>query len=214
MIRMRRFWGSHGLLIWPATLALLSTVGCLGPAAAPTEEGTTQANQAPFHDGATAHDSPGLPASASAQNTSTTPGNSLPFHDSQNLPSGTLLTVQLKDSLSAAKPAAHDSFEATMDEPVVIDGNTLIPRGAAVVGRVESFSISTVRPNHGYIRLKLESVHVAGLDLPVQTASLFVRPAPRKGASSPTIRLDKGHRLTFRLAEPLYLATQRAQISH
>lgn len=201
MIGMSRFRRSVGL--WPIALALLATPSCSRPGEVPTVDGAAQPGQAPFHDDAPTPVDP-VPASAN-----TAPV--LPFHDSDHLPVGTLLTVRLKEAISPGTPGAPESFEGTLDEPVVIQGKTLLPRGAVVSGRVESFRTSRLKPARGYIRLTLESVQSDTLDLPLQTASLFVRPTPQQDASDSTVRLDKGHRLTFRLSEPVYLVTQRAQ---
>lgn len=203
MIRMSRFRRSVGL--WPVALALFATISCSRPGEVPAADGPAQADQAPFHD-----DASGATDSAPA-NASTAPV--LPFHDSDHLPVGTLLTVRLKEAISAGNPGAPASFEGTLDEPVIIQGRAFLPRGALVSGKVESFQTSKLKPARGYIRLTLESVQTASLDLPLQTASLFVRPTPQQHASDSTIRLDKGHRLTFRLSEPVYLMTQRAQAS-
>ena len=83
------------------------------------------------------------------------PETGLPFHDSQNLPAGTLLTVRLKYLIAAQNPAANGTFEALVDEAVVVEGNRLVPRGAVVEGRVESARASDVRRNGGYVRLAL-----------------------------------------------------------
>ncbi|MFZ0731571.1 MAG: hypothetical protein WAM79_04530 [Candidatus Sulfotelmatobacter sp.] len=195
-----------GLLIWPLALALFATTSCSRPGDVPTEEGAAQTDQAPFHDDASSPmDS--APAKTNAS------GPVLPFHDSEHLPAGTLIMVRLKEAIAARDSGVPTSFEGTLDEPVVIRGKTLLPRGATVSGRVESFRSSKLKPARGYIRLTLESVQSDSLDLPLQTASLFVRPAPQQDPSDSTIRVAKGHRLTFRLAEPVYLATQRAQAS-
>ena len=103
------------------------------------------------------------------------PETGLPFHNPQSLPAGTLLTVRLKNPISADDPGANARFDAVVDEPVVIEGNRLVPRGATVAGRVESARASNVRRNRGYVRLMLDSIHVAGVNLPIQTSSLFVR---------------------------------------
>ena len=63
------------------------------------------------------------------------------------------------------------------------------------------------------VRLALESVHMGGVDVPVQTASLFARQGPAADISPSTVRLEKGRRLTFRLTEPVLLAPQRTQAS-
>lgn len=200
MSRFRRFVG-----LWPLALALFATLSCSRPGEVPTVDGAAPASQAPFHDGASS------PVDSAPVNANGVPA--LPFHDSDHLPAGTLLTVRLKEAISAGDPASPASFEGTLDEPVVIQGRTFLPRGAVVSGRVESFRTSKLKPYRGYIRLTLESIQSESLDLPLQTASLFVRPAPQNDSSDSTVHLDKGHRLTFRLSEPVYLVTQRAQAS-
>jgi hypothetical protein len=71
-----------------------------------------------------------------------------------------------------------------------------------------------VKRNRGYVRLKLASVHIGSLDVPVQTASLFARQSPLSGGSSRTIRVEQGRRLTFALAEPVFIASQHGQAAH
>ena len=119
--------------------------------------------------------------------------------------------VRLKDPISADKTGNPNSFEASIDQPVVIEGNTLIPQGAIVTGQVESARLSKVKPGRGYVRLALHSVQVSGVDLPLHTASLFVRQSSPDGPSGPTVRLQKGHRLTFRLTEPAFTASQSSR---
>jgi hypothetical protein len=116
-----------------------------------------------------------------------------------------LLTVRLKNPVSADNPEASGRFEGTIDEPVTVDGNTLVPRGASVAGRVDSARSSKVKGN-GFVRVTLDSIDIAGKELQLQTSSLFVRGS---GAShSPAIQaitLEQGRRLTFRLTEPAYV---------
>jgi hypothetical protein len=169
--------------------------------------------QVPFHDG----DGKLSPASDSsrAQESGLPPETSLPFRDPQNLPAGTLLTVRLKNPISAEDPDANRTFQAVVDQPVVIEGNKLVPAGTLVSGRVESARASNLKRNSGYLRLTLDSIDLAGTKLPMQTSSLFVsgnagQPRTPQGppADQPSaiIRLEKGRRLVFRLTEPLYVA--------
>jgi hypothetical protein len=145
------------------------------------------------------------------------PETGLPFQDSQNLPAGTLLTVRLKNPITAENPDANLVFEAVVDESIVIEGNKLVPRGVTVSGRVESTRASNLKRDRGAVRLTLDSIHLAGATLPIQTSSLFVRGnasdahvSPSEGPQSDdppaAIRLEKGRRLTFRLSEPVYVA--------
>ena len=128
------------------------------------------------------------------------PGNDL-RGDLQELPAGTLLTVRLKTSVYASTSPSEGSFEAVVEQPIVVDGNTIVPKGASVAGRVEYAQTSKIKPNRGYVRLALQSVDLGDRRVPVQTASLFAREAPLGNQPISVIHLEKGRRLTFRLAQ-------------
>lgn len=153
-------------------------------------------------------DSPGSdPSTAPASESRTDAG--LPFREPE-LPAGTQVTVRLTSPITAVEPDAGFAFEATVSEAVVIDGNTVVPQGAAAAGRVESARVPSRKGGHGSLRLVLDSVDIGGKALPIRTSSLFTRGnAPEKSAASAAVTLEKGHRLTFRLAEPVYLAGQQ-----
>ncbi len=219
---MSRFRRPYGLTIWPMLLALVWTAGCARPAGLQSDDAAAHADShsVPFHEGApAAHPSD----TAAPLGNTLNPETGLPFQDSQNLPVGTLLTVRLKSSISAENPDANLAFEAVVDQPVVIEGNKLVPRGVTVSGRVESTRASNLKRNRGAVRLTLDSIHLAGATLPIQTSSLFVRgnagdahlppsEGPQTDDSTAVIRLEKGRRLTFRLSEPVYVAaSQRTQ---
>ena len=191
-------------------LALLGVCGCNGPANVPGDESSAPTNQhqAPFHD-ATSSSVASSPARLLNASDQTAKPDKLPFQD-ENLPAGTLLTVSLKNTISAGS-TMHNTFEGVVDEPVAMAGNTLIPRGTSVSGRIQSIRTSKVEPDRGYICLALASIHVGGIDVPVQTADLYARQSPTPGKSSAVIRLAKGRRLTFRLTEPAYVSSARAQ---
>jgi hypothetical protein len=122
---------------------------------------------------------------------------------------GTLLTVRLKSPINSDFPKNSAAFVALVDEPVVVEGATLVPRGASVAGRIEAARSSTMTHNRGYVRLTLDLVDIAGRELPIRTASLFARGNPESPANGPQIvSLEQGRRLTFRLTEPVYLASQ------
>jgi hypothetical protein len=146
----------------------------------------------------------------------------MPFRSASHphiLPSGTLLTVQLEESLSTTTVHAGDAFTASVAAPLSVDGDTLIERGTALTGRIESAQSPADHPGlvsgSGYFRLTLNAITVEGRQLAIRTSSLFARgtsqpsklPSP---GSPPDLRSDglqvqKGRRLTFRLTAPLTL---------
>jgi hypothetical protein len=213
---MRPFPATRSLTLGTILLALFGTIGCAPPDGLPSADGTTQTEQhkVPFHD---ADGKKSSPNSAPAQDKGPKPEMDLPFQDPQSLPAGTLLTVRTKKRISAENPEANETFEAMVDQPVIIDGNQLVPLGAMVSGRVESARASNLRRNRGYVRLTLESIQLAGSDVPVQTSSLFARgrAGPTQASESPVVRLERGRRLVFRLTEPVDVATaQRPPTDH
>jgi len=154
-------------------------------------------------------------------------GNRRPFPAalrSHSLPPGTLITVWLKDSLAVSNVRTGDTFNASVAEPLTIDGETVIDRGILVRGRVESAPPSadprTSGPDRGpdasYVRLTLNSITVGGKVLDLQTSTLFAKDTLQpKGSSngsstdrgagrrSSALGIRKGRRLTFRLTSPV-----------
>lgn len=49
---------------------------------------------------------------------------------SAEIPTGTAITVRMVDNVDSKTDSAGKTFRATLDEPVVVDGKTLIPKGA------------------------------------------------------------------------------------
>ena len=194
----------QGRTIWLLVLPLC-WAGCSRPGQQP----------APLREGSNSSGSYAQPEATSGAD-SPNSGADVPFGDPKSLPAGTLLTVRLKDPVSPDSPGLSGTFTAIVDEPVVVEGATLLPRGAGVAGRIESSRSSTGKGNHGYVRLTLDLVDVAGHDLPIRTSSLFARGnaagGPHIGRASHSVSLEQGRRLTFRLTEPVYLASRSSSI--
>ena len=115
------------------------------------------------------------------------PASAVPFNShAHTLPSGTLLTVQLQNSLSAAEVRDGDTFTASVAAPLTIDGDPLIERGTVATGHVESVRSQA---GSGYFQLTLSALTVEGRPLALQTSSLFAR-----GTLQPSdgVRVQKG----------------------
>ncbi len=231
MILMNQVWMNQvwmnkirDLALGAVLLALVMAAGCAPPGGlqhdADADSTQPEPHHVPFHAGDQSTSANPRPDASEALDNGLRPATGLPFRDPESLPSGTLLTVRLKEGISADNPDASATFEAVVDDSVVIDGNTLVARGATVAGRVESARASNVKRHRGYVRLTLDSIDIAGRDLPVQTSSLFARGNARETPDSVSdgspnvIHLEKGRLLTFRLTEPVYLASQRSISSH
>jgi hypothetical protein len=96
------------------------------------------------------------------------------------IPSGTAITVRLQNAVSSATSRPGDQFEATLDQPITVDGQTVAPEGAHVIGRVVAARRSGRLTHPGYLRIALSSVDVNGKAVPIQSSSVMVAGASHK----------------------------------
>src|SRR6202521_2428510 len=111
-------------------------------------------------------DSQKLPFDRQPRSTGISPSQSL-IPSATKLPEGTPIPIRLQTALSSASSHAGDTFNAIVDEPVLIDGQTLIDRGTPATGRVLEAKPATnsrgrslersVAP--GYLRIVLVSLN-------------------------------------------------------
>jgi len=99
-----------------------------------------------------------------------------PFAESKALvvPANTAIYVRLQQSISSATAQSGQNFSAELDEPLLVDGKTLAPKGAAVTGKVVAARESGHLHNAGYLRITLSSITLNGKTVPLQTNSVFV----------------------------------------
>ncbi len=90
------------------------------------------------------------------------------------IPANTAIYIRLQQSLSSKTAQPGQDFSAVLDEPLVIDGQTLAPEGAAVTGKVVAANESGHLHNAGYLRITLSTLIVNGKTVPLQTNSVFV----------------------------------------
>ena len=169
-------------------------------------------------------DSQKLPFDREPRSTGISPSQSL-IPSTTKLPEGTPIPIRLQKALSSASSHAGDTFSATIDEPVVIDGQTLVDRGTPATGRVleakpfVSSRGSSLEP--GYLRIVLVSVNLGGRPVMIETSSIFAKGGsrdertPAAGAASGAGREDKSRdkdivfsidrRLNFHLAQTVDL---------
>jgi hypothetical protein len=96
------------------------------------------------------------------------------------VPAGTPISVRLQATVSSESAVSGQMFDAVLAEPLVVDGKTVAPVGAAAVGRVVTAKRSGRLKSPGYLRLTLASVTIDGKSVPVQTSSVFAAGASHK----------------------------------
>jgi hypothetical protein len=212
-----------GLLVLPILLLILAlAAGCSRPSDLPADERVKQADQSklPFEDNAAKGNSVSNVGDGNSGEANADPASNGdprpaggPFQTPSSvpdLPPGTLVTVRVESQIFTDRTGEEGTFAGVVDEPVVMDGKMAVPSGAAVTGRIEAAPASDGGRGRGYIRLTLDTITIAGKTMPLRTSSLFVRGSAGQVLSPgqtyeepahPTVtRLQKGRRLTFRLA--------------
>jgi hypothetical protein len=88
------------------------------------------------------------------------------------LPAGTSVKVRLQNSVSSAKAKSGESFEAVLDEALVVNGKTVAPKGATVKGTVAKAVPSGRLKTPAELYLRLKSIEVGGKAYTIRTASV------------------------------------------
>lgn len=92
--------------------------------------------------------------------------------DALTIPERTPIHVTLDQTLASNVNKAGDHFQATVTQPVVVDGTTVIPKGARVDGRVVDARKAGYLKGKADLRLVLRDVHINGQRYAVRTTSV------------------------------------------
>lgn len=92
--------------------------------------------------------------------------------ESVELPAGTNLVVRMIDGVDSEVNRVGQTFAASMDEPVILNGETVIPRGADVVVKLVDAKESGKLAGRAELTLDLMSVKVDGRMVDINTQSV------------------------------------------
>jgi hypothetical protein len=86
------------------------------------------------------------------------------------IPAGTVLDVKLTQPLSSKTAQAGDPFTATLADPIVAHGKTVIPAGASVTGKVVDAKSKGKFKGEARLELAATSISVHGKTYPIQAS--------------------------------------------
>jgi hypothetical protein len=133
-----------------------------------------------------ASDEARLPFDREAQRGGISPTSSV-LPPGAHIPAGTPVVIRLKTQISSATARSEDTFKAVLDEPVVVNDQTLAERGTVVIGRVLEARPKGQVQTPGYLRLTLSSISINGKSARISTSSNFLKGAgpPRRNVTIP-----------------------------
>jgi len=100
------------------------------------------------------------------------PATSAPAPQPLVVPAGTTLTVRLGESVGSKISSPGQSFSATLVSPITVDGNTVIPAGAAARGTVVDAKPLGRFKGGAILEVRLNSVTVNGAEQRIKTSAV------------------------------------------
>ena len=155
-----------------ALLALCLVLGCSGKQNTPASS-TENPNAA----GGSA------PGGNAAGGNASKPAAAKPVKETITIPAGTVITVRLGETLSSKSSSVGQGFSSTVAEPVVVDGKTVIEKGAAARGSVVDAKAMGHFKGGALLEVRLTSVTIDGKDTSVDTG-MVARSVKGKGKRS------------------------------
>jgi hypothetical protein len=89
-----------------------------------------------------------------------------------SLPAGTMLNVRLTQAIDVDATQAGATFKSVLDDPVMIGGNVVVPRGAAVTLQASAVAQSGKFKGSDAISLKANSIAFGGNSYEIVTAAV------------------------------------------
>jgi hypothetical protein len=166
----------------------------------------------------------GIGAPPSTVATDTTSSRQLPFSENRPavVPANTVIYVRLQQALSSSSAQTGQTFAAVLDEPLLVEDQTVAPKGAEITGKVLAARESGRLRKAGYVRITLSAITVNGRTFPLQTTSVIAAGGSLRnrnlsvigGGTANTFATEEKaagftseRRLGFRLTQPLEIAT-------
>jgi hypothetical protein len=140
-----------------ATLGLAAMLGL----AAGCNKGDTSTNPS------TDSTQPGGSQSAASQQPAPAPEPPKPLV----VPAGTPITAVLSSTISSRVAKPGDDFEATVAEPVIVEGRTAIPKGAHATGTVVNAKKQGTFKGEAVLAIRLTRVEIHGKGYMISTSS-------------------------------------------
>jgi hypothetical protein len=102
---------------------------------------------------------------------------------SVTIPAGTRISVRTIDGIDSTKNKVGDRFQASLEEPLVVDGNVVVAKGTDVYGRLAESKQSGTFTGSSQLRLELTGIVVNGQTIPVVTGE-YELTGKSRGAST------------------------------
>ncbi len=126
-------------------------------------------------------DMPVRPATSRLNEAGTVAGTQVPAY--VTIPAGTRISVRTIDTIDSTKNHVGDRFQASLEEPLTIDENVVVAKGADVYGRLAESKKSGTFTGRSELQLELTGIVINGRTVPLVTGEYELKGKSR-GAST------------------------------
>jgi hypothetical protein len=116
--------------------------------------------------------------------TSTAPSSSSRPSHAITIPAGTMISVRTIDAIDSDTNRIGDRFQASLQEPIEIDGVTVAPKGADVYGRLSEAQEAGHLAGRSQLKLELTGIVIDGRTQPVVTGEYEVKGSSRTASTA------------------------------
>jgi hypothetical protein len=99
------------------------------------------------------------------------------------VPAGARISVRTIDAIDSAKNQVRDRFQASLEEPLMVDGSVVAAKGADVYGRLAESKPSGTFTGRSQLRLELTGIVANGQTVPIVTGE-YELSGKSRGAST------------------------------
>jgi hypothetical protein len=107
--------------------------------------------------------------------------------DADEIPAGTAVTIRMIDGVDSKTAQPGQTFRASVDEPIMVGDETVVPRGADVVTKLIEMKEPGKLAGGGQLTLSLVSINIDGQAVDVNSQSVTQAGESRKGQSAKVI---------------------------
>jgi hypothetical protein len=104
--------------------------------------------------------------------------------DHITIPAGTRISVRTIDAIDSNESAVGDRFQASLQEPLTLDGIAVVAKDAYVYGRLTQAKESGAFTGRSQLRLELTGIVVNGKTVPVVTGEYEARGRSRAASTA------------------------------
>jgi hypothetical protein len=106
------------------------------------------------------------------------------YNDTITVPAGTMVSVRMIDGVDSEKNQIGDRFQASLQEPLEVDGVVVAPRGADVYGRLSESKEAGRLAGRSQLKLELTDIVINGRRQPMVTGEYQVQGSSRTASTA------------------------------